>query len=265
MHPEHVGQPPAQTRYPSSQRATLPRRGTGQPKPPASGLRVAAGVVALVASVVGVMIAGVFLFPRRGGASTPFNGWMNFFLVVGSIGSLVTGIVILAKQRKQGGATPWLVTCFSGLMVIACLGFMAANDCGLPGTPLIILPFALATLVIAILVAVKGKRKVGEALGKVGLQHIRQGEPGGSVPPPTEWPSYQELQGPGRHSKTAGPHTGRMETGFPAKPPAKVYAASSRRSTRVFRPHTNGASRYRPVLGVPDLPSLPAGNPNQAS
>jgi hypothetical protein len=34
---------------------------------------------------------------------------------------------------------------------------MAAGNSGLPGAPLIILPFALATLVLAILVVVKEK------------------------------------------------------------------------------------------------------------
>lgn len=103
------------------------------------------------------MIACIYLFVRHGGASTPYNGWMNFFLIVGSIGSLVTGIVILAKQRKQGGAIPWLVTAFSGSMVLGCLGFMAGGNSGLPGAPLIVLPFALATLVLAILAGVKAK------------------------------------------------------------------------------------------------------------
>lgn len=84
---------------------------------------------------------------------------MNVFLIVGSIGCLVTGIVILAKQRKQGGVTPWLVTSFSGLMMLGCLGFMVAGNSGLPGAPLMVLPLALATLVLAILVAVRGKPK----------------------------------------------------------------------------------------------------------
>lgn len=159
MQPEHTGAQPTPANYPQPPAGYYPPPGYWQPKAPASGLRIAAGVLALVASVVGIMIAGIYLFARHGGASTPFNGWMNFFLIVGSIGCLVTGIVILAKQRKQGGATPWLVTAFSGSMVLGCLGFMAGGNSGLPGAPLIVLPFAMATLVLAILVAVKGKPK----------------------------------------------------------------------------------------------------------
>lgn len=154
MHPEHPNQPP----YPQSPAGHYPPPGYWQPKPPSSPLRIATGVLALIASVVGIMMAGILLFARHGGASTPFNGWMNFFLIMGSVGCLVTGIVIMVKQRKRGGATPWLVTSFAGLIVIACLGFMAARNSGLPGAPVIILPFALATLVMAIMVVMKDKQ-----------------------------------------------------------------------------------------------------------
>ncbi|WP_427136702.1 hypothetical protein [Pseudarthrobacter sp. S9] len=128
-----------------------------KPAPAASPLRISAGVVALVLSVVGIIFAGAFLFSKHGGASTPFNGWMNFFLIVGSIGCLVTGIVIIAKQRKRGGATPWLVASFAALVVIACLGFMSSGNSGLPGAPVITLPAALATAILAVLVVVKDK------------------------------------------------------------------------------------------------------------
>ncbi|GAA1772338.1 hypothetical protein GCM10009712_20450 [Pseudarthrobacter sulfonivorans] len=130
-----------------------------QPKLPASGLRIATGVVALVMSVFGIFTACMFLFTRHSGASSPFNGWMNFFLIVGSIGCLVTGIVILAKQRKRGGATPWLVASFGALGAIACLGFMAGGNSGLPGAFDIILPVALATVILALLVTVLVKPK----------------------------------------------------------------------------------------------------------
>lgn len=160
MHPEHPAPQPTTANYPQPPAGYYPPPGYWQQaKAPASGLRIAAGVLALVASVVGIMIAGIYLFVRHGGASTPFNGWMNFFLVVGSIGCFVAGIVILAKQRKQGGATPWLVTAFSGSMVLGCLGFMAGGNSGLPGAPLIVLPFALATLVLAIMAGLKGKQQ----------------------------------------------------------------------------------------------------------
>ncbi|WP_146187383.1 hypothetical protein [Arthrobacter sp. HMWF013] len=127
-----------------------------QPKGPASPLRISTGVVALVLSVVGIPFAGMLLFVRHGGDSTPFNGWMNFFIIVGSIGCLVTGVIIMIKQRKRGGATPWLVISFSGLAVIACLGSMVSGN-GLPGGWAITLLFALATMVLAVLVIVKDK------------------------------------------------------------------------------------------------------------
>lgn len=135
--------------------------GYGYPqKPKASGMRIGTGVVAIVLAVVGILFACAFLFQKSAyGASTPFNGWMNFFLIVGSVGSLVTGIVILAKQRKRGGATPWLVTSFAALVVIACLGFMSSRSMGLPGAPVITLPFALAATALAILVIVLEKSR----------------------------------------------------------------------------------------------------------
>ncbi|MGO4230157.1 hypothetical protein AB4Y72_14945 [Arthrobacter sp. YAF34] len=129
-----------------------------QPSGPASALRVSAGVLALIVSVIGVVFAGAFLLSKSSdGGSTPFNGWMNFFLIVGAIGCLVTGIVILAKQRKRGGATPWLVAAFAACLVISCLGFMSSISYNLPGAPIITLPLALATLILAVLVIAKDK------------------------------------------------------------------------------------------------------------
>ncbi|RAX43899.1 hypothetical protein DQ354_18100 [Arthrobacter sp. AQ5-06] len=78
-------------------------------------------MLALIMAFLGIIGSCMLLFMRHSGASTPFYGWMNFFLIVGSIGCLVTGIVILAKQRKRGGATPWLVAFFGAMAVIACL------------------------------------------------------------------------------------------------------------------------------------------------
>lgn len=131
-----------------------------QPGPPASALRISAGVLALIVAVIGVIFAGAFLFSKSSdGGSTPLNGWMNFFAIVGSIGCLVTGIVIIAKQRKRGGATPWLVASFAALIVISCLGFMSSLSYNLPGAPVITLPVALATLVLTVLVIVKDKSR----------------------------------------------------------------------------------------------------------
>ncbi|MET4143805.1 hypothetical protein [Arthrobacter sp. UYCo732] len=152
------GQPPAQQPYPYPSGQYGPPA-NWQPKPPASGLRIATGVVALVLFVFGIFTAGMFLFSRHSGASSPLNGWMNFFLIVGSIGCLVTGIVIMAKQRKRGGATPWLVASFAALAVIACLGFLGGRDSGLPGAFTIILPVALAVTVLAVLVIVRGNAR----------------------------------------------------------------------------------------------------------
>lgn len=117
---------------------------------PIPSLRISAGVVTLVLSISGLTMAAARLFTKGLGGSTPFNGWMNFILIVGAVGSLVTGIVIIAKQRKTFGATPWLVGSFTALVLIACLGLLPAP--GLPGLTLITLPVALAALVLAALV-----------------------------------------------------------------------------------------------------------------
>lgn len=148
--------PPGQVQNGDQYVQTAPQ-GVWQFKPKASPLRISAGVVGLVLSVVGILFSGILLFGRNGGSSTPLNGWMILFVIVGSIGSLVTGIVILAKQRKRGGATPWLVLSFAALVVVACLSFMATRDIGLPGAPPMIMPFALATAVLAGLVILMEK------------------------------------------------------------------------------------------------------------
>lgn len=92
----------------------------GQRPAGASRLRITAAVFALIFAVLGIFEVLIVLFSRPPIApSTPFVGWMNFLLLVGSVGSLVTGIVLLAKQRRRGGATPWLVAAFG---VVGALG-----------------------------------------------------------------------------------------------------------------------------------------------
>lgn len=71
----------------------------------------------------------------------------------------MTGIVILAKQRKRGGATPWLVAAFSALVAAGCLGLIAGRTGGLPGFNTITLPVALVALVLAALVILKEKTR----------------------------------------------------------------------------------------------------------
>ncbi|MFF2244293.1 hypothetical protein ACFVTM_08960 [Arthrobacter sp. NPDC058130] len=129
------------------------------PAPKASGLRVATGVVALVIAPFAVLLVGVRLFARHMGPSTPFLGWMNFLLLVGAVGCLVTGIVILAKQRKRGGTTPWLVGSFAGLIVLGCLGLNTVLANGTPGGQAILIPCALAVAVLAALVIILEKRR----------------------------------------------------------------------------------------------------------
>ncbi|GAA2134438.1 hypothetical protein GCM10009825_18060 [Arthrobacter humicola] len=140
---------------------TAPHRGPAnrQAVVPASPLRIATGVVALVLPVVGLPFAAALLFSKGLGPGSPFNGWMNFFLIVGSIGCVVTGIVIIAKQRRRGGATPWLVGSFALLVVIACLGMLASPRASFPGFILITVLVAIATLILAILVIVMDKAK----------------------------------------------------------------------------------------------------------
>lgn len=128
-----------------------------QPKPKASGMRVGTGVVAIVVAAMGILLVGIRLFTKSLGSSTPFMGWMNFLLIVGVLGCLVTGIVILAKQRKRGGATPWLVASFAVLIVLACLGLNSDYNNGTPGGQAIMIPCALAAAVLAALVIVLEK------------------------------------------------------------------------------------------------------------
>ncbi|HEX9088492.1 MAG TPA: hypothetical protein VF867_13310 [Arthrobacter sp.] len=148
---------------------TAPVAGQGQPyplygyapKPKSSGLRIATGVVALVIAAYGLILAAARLFTptRLLGSSTPYIGWMNFFLIVGVLGCLVTGIVILANQRRKGGATPWLVGSFAVLIVLACLGLNADPHNGTPGGQAILIPFALAVAILATLVIVLEKKR----------------------------------------------------------------------------------------------------------
>lgn len=85
----------------------------------ASPLRITTGVFGLIFAVLGLFIALAILFSEPILiASTPTNGLLNFLLIVGSVGSLVTSIVLLAKQRRRAGATPYLVAAFS---IVGCI------------------------------------------------------------------------------------------------------------------------------------------------
>jgi uncharacterized membrane protein SirB2 len=137
---------------------TRPYPGYGYPqKPKASGMRIGAGVVAIVVAATGILLVAIRLFTKSLGSSTPLMGWMNFLLIVGVLGCLVTGIVILAKQRKRGGATPWLIASFAVLIVVACLGLNSDYNNGTPGGQAIMIPSALAATVLAALVIVLEK------------------------------------------------------------------------------------------------------------
>jgi hypothetical protein len=148
LHPEQLagyGQPYAVYGYP--------------PKPKASGLRIAMGVVAHAIAAFGILYVGVRLFTKTYAPSAPAAPWMNFRLIVGVLGCLVTGIVILAKQRKRGGAIPWLVGSFAILLVLACPGISADLHNSTPGAQAIMIPSALAVAVLATLVIVLEKKR----------------------------------------------------------------------------------------------------------
>lgn len=65
---------------------------------------------------------------------------------------LVTGIVIIVKQKKRGGATPWLVASFAALLLMAALGLDSLDYSGTPGADRITLFAALAVIAPAVLV-----------------------------------------------------------------------------------------------------------------
>lgn len=52
----------------------------------ASPFRVTAGVLALSVAAWSVLFAGVRLFAKNLGPSTPFVGWMNLLLIIGAVG-----------------------------------------------------------------------------------------------------------------------------------------------------------------------------------
>jgi uncharacterized membrane protein SirB2 len=123
----------------------------------ASPLRITAGVLALSVAAWSLLFAGIRLFGRDMGPSNPFEGWMNFMLIVGAVGCLVTGIVVIAKQKKRGGATPWLVAGFAVLILVGALGLGSMVYSGTPGGDRITLFAAFAVLIPAALVIVMEK------------------------------------------------------------------------------------------------------------
>ncbi|QOT19538.1 hypothetical protein [Paenarthrobacter sp. YJN-5] len=125
----------------------------------ASPWRITAGVVALAFGAWGVLYATVRLFTKGLGPSTPFVGWMNFLIIVGAIGCLVTGIVIIVKQRKRGGATPWLVGSFAAAILIAALGLGGMDYSGTAGGDKISMIAALVTIAFAGVVIVLEKNR----------------------------------------------------------------------------------------------------------
>lgn len=153
-----ISQPPAgPPRTDPAQPFAAPAAGL----PKASGLRVATGVVAIVVAVIGVIFSAARLFSKMPGSSTtPYIGWMTLVLVVGVLGMLVTGVVILAKQRKRTGSTPWLIGSFAALIILSCLGLNLDPHNGTPGAQAILIPLSLAVVVLAGLVILieKGRR-----------------------------------------------------------------------------------------------------------
>lgn len=134
----------------------LTTRGSYRTAPVASPLRITTGVVSLAVAAWTVMFAAIRLFTKGlGGPSTPFVGWMNFLLIVGGIGCLVIGIVIIVKQKKRGGATPWLVVSFATFILVAALGLGSLDYSGTPGGDRITVFAALAALIPAALVIVQ--------------------------------------------------------------------------------------------------------------
>lgn len=135
------------TEAPSRKRESLAARSVSA----ASPLRVTSGVLALAIGAWSALFAAVRLFTKGslGGPSTPFVGWMNFLIILGAVGCLVTGIVIIVKQKKRGGATPYLVAGFDALLLIAALGLGTLVYSGTPGGDRITLFAAVVVLLSA--------------------------------------------------------------------------------------------------------------------
>jgi uncharacterized membrane protein SirB2 len=127
---------------------------TGYHQPSASPFRITAGVVSLAVAVWTIQFVAIRLFTKGLGGSTPFGGWMNVLLIVGGIGCLVAGIVIIVKQKKRGGATPWLVGSFAAIVLVAALGLGSMDYSGTPGGDRITVFAALAALAPAAFVIV---------------------------------------------------------------------------------------------------------------
>lgn len=116
-------------------------------KPPSSGLRVAAGVVALAGLLLAVpaFINGMFFV--YGSPMSPIMAWFNFFLLVSIAGTMVTGIRILAKHRSIAVGTPRALQIFSVLGLIS-YGILGA---GMIYGPVVIAVGGVTSLAVVVL------------------------------------------------------------------------------------------------------------------
>ncbi|OMH36872.1 hypothetical protein BGP79_14105 [Tersicoccus sp. Bi-70] len=107
----------------------------------------------LIFTVIGAFIALAILFSKPYLIpSTPTNGWLNFLLIVGAVGSLVASIVLLAKKRKRRGATPYLTAGFTfvGCTAALLLPFPLRGGAGAVTAFAAFVPFVLSIITILV-------------------------------------------------------------------------------------------------------------------
>lgn len=114
-------------------------------QPSSSGLRIAAGVVALVGLVLAIPAFINEMFFVYGTPMSSAMAWINFLLLVSIGGILVTGIRILAKHRTTTAGTP------RALQIFSVLGSISY---AILGTGMFYGPVAIAVGIITTLAAI---------------------------------------------------------------------------------------------------------------
>jgi hypothetical protein len=154
------GQQPPQYQQPAYQQPVQgyypPQQGYAYPpmmmvKPKASGLRVAAGIIAFVLALVNlVMVFVMGSMPSSSPGGGPFTGFIGVMLALTVPGAIVGGILALVQMRSPGRAGPVTLLVFAAISAL-CHLYLAVR---LPLNPMVpLFCFAMSAAIAGMLFA----------------------------------------------------------------------------------------------------------------
>lgn len=134
----------------------------GEPTKPqkSSGLRIAAGILAIALGAWNLVMFFAIMAMSYG-PSTPLGGWLNFLHLVGALAVLTLGIMIIVKHRRRSKPIPSMLLGFTAALML--VDIAAADVNWLPGLATLTLGGGLPTAALAVLVlateAAAGRKK----------------------------------------------------------------------------------------------------------